>query len=222
MNPEKYVKQSDMMNAIPDTIFYGDGLRKRFEELKTYTMPMSAIEYLIAKFSLPSGLIYEKIYRAEIDKNAEEAIALIEKYLDDHRYTCPGYLNPPCFNGSCPIGAIDEYYDENDTYAYREYKCDTESLRSKDKHLAAMFTSIAAQLGVCVFDENGKLREQPVIIKEMYNAFTSMIKNSAKVVKEIMDVFSDEEDQAKLDQLEKKREDELEGLRERKGDIYGS
>lgn len=102
------------------------------------------------------------------------------------------------------------------------YWADREDLRTQDKHLAAMFTSIAAQLGVCVVDKNGKTREQPVIFTEMFNAFTSMIKNSAEVVKEIMDVFSDEEGQAKLDQLEKKREIELEKLKERQGDIYGS
>lgn len=206
MNLEKYVKQSDMMNAIPDTIFYGDGLRKRFEELKTYTMPMSAILYLQLineiKVSPQSTLLLKKIREYEL-RNPASAVCLVEEWL--HNRTCPNYLGVACIDGTCPKANADEYAERGYTVVHSCDEChyvegctdcywaDREDLRTQDKHLAAMFTSIAAQLGVCVFDENGKLREQPVIIKEMYNAFTSMIKNSAEVVKEIMDVFADEE-----------------------------
>lgn len=206
MNPEKYVKQSDMMNAIPDTVFCGDGFRKRFEELKTYTMPMSAILYLQLineiRVSPQSTLLLKKIREYELH-NPTSAVCLVKEWLQNR--TCPNYLGVACIDSSCPIANADEYAERGypvvhscDECHYVEgctdcYWADREDLRTQDKHLAAMFTSIAAQLGVCVFDENGKLREQPVIFLEMFNAFTSMIKNSTKVIKEIMDVLSDEE-----------------------------
>ena len=120
MNPEKYVKQTDMMNAIPDTVFYGNGLRKRFEELPTYSMPENVIEYArniermchthifsnMCAQSCPMRKavgIYIGGCRKWIMEHPEEAVAIVAKWAAENPE--PGDTVKPV------IGKVDEYCD---------------------------------------------------------------------------------------------------------------
>lgn len=121
MNPEKYVKQSDMMNAILDTVFYGDGLRKRFEELKTYTMPESVSEYakniermchthIFCNMCSQSCPIRKKVgtdidgCRKWIMEHPEEAVTIVMEWAAKN----PEPVSEPSY-GKPVIGKVDEY-----------------------------------------------------------------------------------------------------------------
>ncbi len=147
MSEELYVKRSDMMGAIPDTIWYGEPLRERFQELKTYTMPMSAFNYLmlvqrIRETAKPDFL--NRLWKME-RRDPASAICIVQDwaFCNGRRdaITEPPESGSSAFSGSGP------------------------------KELSSLFMSITRKLNVCVFDVNGELRKEADIMKDLLDGF---------------------------------------------------